>query len=92
MTTFTFDRAYFGSMLDKLNEGLTVILTKANGATILIQDRNDIDDITGDEIYSFGIVPKGEDFPNVQSIPMNADDLCNFLEGLEFATYEAIEF
>ena len=92
MKTFTFDRADFGGMLDELNEGFTVILTKANGAAILIQDRNEIDDITGDEIYSFGIVPKGEDFPNVQSVPMNADDLCDFLEGLEFATYETVEF
>lgn len=92
MATFTFDHADFGGMLDELNNGLTVILTKANGASILIQDRNETDDMTGDEIYSFGIAPKGEYFPNVQSIPMNKDDLFNFLEGLEFATYEAIEF
>jgi hypothetical protein len=92
MATFTFNLAYFGGMLDELSNGLTVILTKANGAAVLIQDRNETDEITGLKIYSFGILPKGEDFPNIQSIPMSADDLFNFLEGLEFATYETIEF
>lgn len=92
MATFRIERPDFGGMLDELDNGLTVILTKANGAAILIQDRNETDEITGEEIYSFGIVLKDEDFTNVQSIPMNAEDLFNFLEGLEFATYETLEF
>lgn len=46
MATFTFNHADFGGMIDELSDGLTVILTKANGAAVLIQDRNDRDDIT----------------------------------------------
>lgn len=92
MATFTFNLADFGRMLDELSNGLTVILTKANGAAVLIQDRNEIDPISGLKIYSFGILPKDEDFMKLPSIPMSADDLFNFLEGLEFANYETIEF
>lgn len=92
MTTFTIDRPDFGRMLDELNNGYLVILTKANGASILIQDGNDRDEL-GEEIYRFAIRPKA-DAPtsHIQSLLITAEDLFNFLEGLEFTNYETLEF
>ena len=96
MTTFTFDRADFGGMLDELNAGYIVILTKANGASILLQHGNDYDeDGDGDDIIRFTIRPKdGADTPSgivTENLPLSAGDLCDFLEGLEFTNYETLE-
>ena len=94
MATFTFDRADFGGMLDELNAGYIVILTKANGAAVILQHGNDIDE-TGDEVIRFTIRPNnGASTPDsipTADLPMSATDLCNFLEGLEFAHYETFE-
>lgn len=94
MTTFTFDRANFSGMLDELNAGHIVILTKANGASILLQHGNDYDE-DGDEIIRFTIRPKsGADTATgiaTKDLPISASDLCDFLEGLEFTNYETLE-
>lgn len=85
MATFTFDRPDFGGMLDELNNGFIVTLTKANGASILLQHSNDFDE-NGDEIINFTLTGTA-----VANIPMSAGDLFDFLEGLEFTNYEAFE-
>lgn len=94
MATFTFDRPDFGGMLDELNAGYIVILTKANGAAIILQHGNDTDE-NGDEIIRFTIRPKdGADTAtgiNTKDLPISAGDLCDFLEGLEFTNYETLE-
>ena len=94
MATFTFDRPDFGGMLDELNAGYIVILTKANGAAIILQHGNDTDE-NGDEIIRFTIRPKdGADTAtgiNTENLPISAGDLCDFLEGLEFTNYEILE-
>lgn len=94
MATFTFDRPDFGGMLDELNAGYIVILTKANGAAIILQHGNDTDE-NGDEIIRFTIRPKdGADTAtgnNTENLPISAGDLCDFLEGLEFTNYETLE-
>lgn len=94
MATFTFDRPDFGGMLDELNAGYIVILTKANGAAIILQHGNDTDE-NGDEIIRFTIRPKdGADTATgitTENLPISAGDLCDFLEGLEFTNYETIE-
>lgn len=94
MATFTFDRPDFGGMLDELSAGYIVILTKANGAAIILQHGNDTDE-NGDEIIRFTIRPKdGADTAtgiNTESLPISAGDLCDFLEGLEFTNYETLE-
>jgi hypothetical protein len=94
MATFTFDRPDFGGMLDELNAGYIVILTKANGAAIILQHGNDTDE-NGDEIIRFTIRPK-ESANNAagiatENLPISAGDLCDFLEGLEFTNYETLE-
>lgn len=94
MATFTFDRPDFGGMLDELNAGYIVILTKANGAAIILQHGNDTDE-NGDEIIRFTIRTKdGADTAtgiNTENLPISAGDLCDFLEGLEFTNYETLE-
>ena len=93
MATFTFDRPDFDGMLDELNAGYIVILTKANGAAIILQHGNDTDE-NGDEIIRFTIRPKdGADTAtgiNTENLPISAGDLCDFLEGLEFTNYETL--
>ena len=94
MATFTFDRPDFDGMLDELNAGYIVILTKANGAAIILQHGNDTDE-NGDEIIRFTIRPKdGADTATgitTENLPISAGDLCDFLEGLEFTNYETLE-
>lgn len=94
MTTFTFNRPDFDCMLHELNAGYIVILTKANGASIVLQHGNDFDE-NGDEIIRFTIRPKsGANTATgmaTEDLPLSAGDLCDFLEGLEFTNYEALE-
>jgi hypothetical protein len=94
MTTFTFNRADFGGMLEELNAGYIVILTKANGASILLQHGNDYDE-DGDDIIRFTIRSKaGAETPagiTTENLPLSAGDLCDFLDGLEFTNYETLE-
>jgi hypothetical protein len=77
-----------------LSEGFIVILTKANGAAIVLQHGNDLDE-NEDEIIRFTIRPKaGADTATgitTEDLPVSASDLCEFLEGLEFTNYEIIE-
>lgn len=94
MATFTFDRPDFGGMLDELNAGYIVILTKANGAALVLQHGNDTDE-NGEEIIRFTIRPKGGANTATgiatEDLPISASDLCDFLEGLEFTNYETLE-
>ena len=95
MTAFTFDTQDFGRTLQDLFGGYIVILTKANGAAIVLQDGEETDE-NGDNIIRFTIRPK-EDANNVagiatENLPISAGDLCDFLEGLEFTSYETFEF
>lgn len=84
-------------MIDELNAGYIVILTKANGASIVLQHGNDFDE-NGDEIIRFTIRPKARADPATgiatEDLPISASnlcDLCDFLEGLEFTNYETLE-
>lgn len=95
MTAFTFDAQDFGRTLQDLFGGYIVILTKANGAAIVLQDGEETDE-NGDDIIRFTIRPK-EGANNAagiatENLPISAGDLCDFLEGLEFTSYETIEF
>ena len=90
---FTFDAPDFGGLLDELNAGYIVTLTKANGASIILQHGNDRDE-NDDEIIRFTIRPKAgaaASRTQVENIPITAGDLCDFLVGLEFANYESIK-
>lgn len=94
MATFTFDRSDFGRTLQDLFGGYIVILTKANGAAIVLQDGEETDE-NGDYIIRFTIRPK-EGANNAagiatENLPISAGDLCDFLEGLEFTNYETLE-
>lgn len=57
MTAFTFDTQDFGRALQDLFGGYIVILTKANGAAIVLQDGEETDE-NGDDIIRFTIRPK----------------------------------
>lgn len=94
MTAFTFDTQDFGRTLQDLFGGYIVILTKANGAAIVLQDGEETDE-NGDDIIRFTIRPK-EGANNAagiatENLPISAGDLCDFLEGLEFTNYETFE-
>lgn len=89
MATFTFDRPDFGGMLDELNAGYIVILTKANGSALILQHGNDIDEF-GDYIYRFTIESASDRNSNVKNVPMNETDMIGFINGLEFTNYETL--
>lgn len=94
MTAFTFDTQDFGRTLQDLFGGYIVILTKANGASIVLQHGNDFDE-NGDDIIRFTIRPK-EGANNAagiatENLPISAGGLRDFLEGLEFTNYETFE-
>lgn len=94
MTAFTFDSQDFGRTLQDLFGGYIVILTKANGAAIVLQDGEETDE-NGDDIIRFTIRPK-EGTNNAagiatENLPISAGDLRDFLEGLEFTNYETFE-
>lgn len=85
--TFTFDAPDFGRLLDELNAGYIVTLTKANGASLILQHVN------GDT-FRFTIRPKadaGTSIIQVKNVLINSGELCDFLVGLEFASYESIK-
>lgn len=94
MKTFKFDAPDFARMLEDLNAGHIVILTKANGAAIVLQHGNDIDE-NGEAIIRFTIRPKkGVGTISgimTEDLPIGACDLFEFLDGLEFNNYETLE-
>ena len=72
-----------------LNEGRIVRLTKANGSAIVLQHGNDIDEF-GDYICLFTIEPADRE-PISKNLPVNQEDMLNFIFGEEFATYGIVE-
>ena len=77
MKTFTF----ISSTADRLIEDLD--------NAIVLQHGNDIDEF-GDYIYRITIEPK-DDESVVKNVPMNQEDMINFLFGEEFAEYGIVE-
>lgn len=89
MKTFTFISATADRLIEDLNNGRIVRLTKASGNAIVLQHGNDIDEF-GNYIYRFTIEPKdGES--KVKNVPVNQDDIINLLLGEEFAEYGIVE-
>lgn len=89
MTTFTFTDATADRLMEDLNNGRIVRLTKANGASIILQHGNDIDEF-GDYIYRFAIEPADHE-SIVKNMPVNQKDMLNFIFGEEFAEYSIVE-
>lgn len=88
MTTFTFNAETFNIILQDMNNGHTVKLSKTNGSAVILCDGVDIDEF-GDNIYRMTIQPaKGEPF--VKQVPMNETDMWNLLFGEKFTKYEII--
>lgn len=85
MTTFIFNAETNRQLLQDLNSGNIVKLSKTNGAAIILSDGLDIDEF-GDLIYRMTIQPaKGE---ALKGIPMNETDMWNLLFGEKFTQYE----
>lgn len=89
MATFTFTGATADRLMEDLNNGRIVKLTKANGAAIILQHGNDIDEF-GDYIYRFAIEPADHE-SIVKNMPVNQEDMLNFIFGEEFAEYSIVE-
>lgn len=89
MKTFTFDANTADRLMKDLNNGRIVRLTKANGSAIVLQHGYDIDEV-GDYIYRFTIEPADRE-PKAKNMPVNQEDMLNFIFGEEFAEYGIIE-
>ena len=89
MKTFTFDAKTADRLMNDLNADRIVRLTKANGSAIVLQPANDIDEF-GDYFYRFTIEPADHESV-VKNMPVNQEDLLNFIFGEEFATYAIVE-
>lgn len=89
MTAFTFTQDTADRLMNDLNNGRVIRLTKANESAIVLQHGNDTDEF-GDDILRFTIEP-AEYEPTVKNVPMNQEDMLNFLFGEEFATYGIVE-
>ena len=89
MATFTFNGDTADRLMRDLNEGRIVRLTKANGSAIVLQHGNDIDEF-GDYIYRFTIEPAVRE-PISKNLPVNQEDMLNFIFGEEFAAYGIVE-
>ena len=89
MATFTINDTTADRLMKDLNEGRIVKLTKANGSALILQHGNDIDEF-GDYIYRITIESK-DDESVVKNVPMNKEDMINFLFGEEFAEYGIVE-
>lgn len=89
MTTFTFNRNTADRLMNDLNAGRVVRLTKSNRSAIVLQDGNDIDEF-GDHIYRMTIQPAQGD-STVRNVPMNETDIWNLLFGEKFAEYGIVE-
>lgn len=90
MATFTFNGDTADRLMKDLNEGRIVRLTKANGGAIVLQHGNDIDEF-GDYIYRFTIESTTGRNSSVKNIPVNQEDMLNFIFGEEFAEYSIVE-
>lgn len=89
MATFTFNGNTADRLMKDLNNSRIVRLTKANGAAITLQHGNDID-MFGDYLYRFAIEPADHE-SIVKNMPVNQEDMLNFIFGEEFATYGIVE-
>lgn len=89
MKTFTFISSTADRLIEDLNNGRIVRLTKASGNAIVLQHGNDIDEF-GDYIYRITIESK-DDESVVKNVPTNQEDMINFLFGEEFAEYGIVE-
>ena len=89
MKTFTFNGDTADSLMNDLNNGRIIRLTKANESAIVLQHGNDKDEC-GDYFYRFTIEPADHE-PTVKNVPVNQEDMLNFLYGEEFATYGIVE-
>lgn len=89
MKTFTFDRNTADRLLNDLNNGRVIRLTKANESAIVLQHSNDTDEF-GDYIYRFTIESADHE-PTVKNVPVNQEDMLGFLLAEEFATYGIVE-
>lgn len=89
MTTFTFTQDTADRLMNDLNAGLVVRLTKSNRSAIVLQHGNDTDEF-GDETLRFTIEHADQE-PIVKNVPMSQEDMLNFLYGEEFAEYEIVE-
>ena len=86
MNAFTFNSETSHRLLEDLNRGLTVKLSKANGSAIILRDGIDIDEF-GDNIYRMTIQPaQGETI--IKRVPMNATDMFHFLMFEKFTEYD----
>lgn len=89
MRTFTFNGNTADRLMNDLNEGRIVKLTKANGSAIILQHGNDRDEF-GDFIYRFTIETTGNE-SQAKNLPVNQEDMLNFIFGEEFAEYLIVE-
>lgn len=89
MKTFTFNGDTADRLMNDLNNGRVIRLTKANESAIVLQQGNDTDEF-GDYIYRFTIEPADHE-PTVKNAPVNQEDMLGFLFGEEFATYGIVE-
>lgn len=89
MKTFTFNGDTADRLMKDLSNGRVIRLTKANESSIVLQHGNDKDEF-GDEIFRFTIEPADQE-KIVKNVPVNQEDMLNFLYGEEFATYGIVE-
>lgn len=89
MTTFTFNGNTADRLMNDLNASRVVRLTKSNRSAIVLQDGNDIDEF-GDHIYRFTIEPSDHE-STIKNMPVNQEDMLNFIFGEEFAEYGIVE-
>lgn len=89
MATFTFTENTADRLMNDLNEGRIVKLTKANGSAIILQHGNDRDEF-GDYFYRFAIETTDRESP-VKNIPINQEDMLDFLYGEELSEYVIVE-
>lgn len=89
MKTFTFNSDTAEQLMNDLNAGRIVRLTKSNRSAIVLQDGNDIDEF-GDHIYSLTIEPADHESV-IKGAHVNEEYLNLFLFGEEFAEYKIVE-
>lgn len=89
MRTFTFVSTTADRLIEDLNNGRVIRLTTDNGSAIVLQHENDIDKF-GDYVYRYTIETKDGE-PKVKNIPVDQEDMINFLFGKEFAEYGIVE-
>lgn len=89
MKTFTFNSDTAEQLMNDLNAGRIVRLTKSNRSAIVLQDGNDIDEF-GDHIYCLTIELAGHESV-IKGAPVNEEYLNLFLFGEKFSEYKIVE-